>query len=73
MDKFTEIIALQYLMNRYGNLVKEANEFEEWKANTEKHNRYVYRKPIPSKAELKRVRLELQRLMLEIERNYVNY
>lgn len=58
---------INYHMDQYKELLEQERAYRKWKEDNSSCSRYDYHKPIPTKTEMNRVRLILQKLMLEIE------
>lgn len=63
-----EFEVINYHMDQYKRLLEQERAYRKWKEDNQNRSRYSYLKPIPTKAEMKRVRLTLQKLMLEVEK-----
>lgn len=68
-----EFEVIEYYMDQYKKLLQQEKAYRKWKEDNPSDNRYSYREPIPTKAELNRIRLTLQKLMLQIENTKIHY
>lgn len=68
-----EFEVIEYYMDQYKKLLQQEKAYREWKEDNPSSSRYNYLKPIPTKAEMNRIRLTLQKLMLQIENTKIHY
>lgn len=68
-----EFDVINYHMDQYKRLLEQEKAYRKWKEDNPSNNRYSYREPIPTKAEMNRIRLTLQKLMLQIENTKIHY
>jgi hypothetical protein len=64
-----EYEVINYHIDQYKRLLEQEKAYRKWKENNKNYSKYSYFGPIPTKAEMKRVRLTLQKLMLDVERS----
>ncbi|UTI86547.1 hypothetical protein NIT62_08855 [Mammaliicoccus sciuri] len=60
-------------MEQYRKLIEQMKLYEVWKLNNPDEYKWNYKGKLPTQAEMKRIRLILQKLMLDVERNIHTY
>lgn len=68
-----EYEVINYHMEQYQKLIEQIKFYEVWKSNTPNEKGWNYTGKVPTQAEMKRTRLILQKLMLDVERNIHTY
>ncbi|WP_433912312.1 hypothetical protein [Staphylococcus sp. LKG3-3] len=59
---------VEYLMQEYQEMLNQLIEFEEWLENNPDEYEWNYKKEIPTKARLKRIRQLLNETMMKVEK-----
>ncbi|WP_239709392.1 hypothetical protein [Mammaliicoccus sp. L-M44] len=68
-----EYEVINYHMEQYQKLIEQMKLYEVWKLNNHDEYKWNYTGKIPTQAEMKRTRLILHKLMLDVERNIHTY
>lgn len=68
-----EYEVINYHMEQYQVYLEQNKLFEEWKTNNPDEYAWNYKGKIPTQAEMKRTRLILHKLMIDVERNTHTY
>lgn len=68
-----EYEVINYHMEQYRKLIEQMKLYEVWKLNNPDGYKWNYKGKLPTQAEMKRTRLILQKLMLDVERNIHTY
>ncbi|WP_436884141.1 hypothetical protein [Mammaliicoccus sciuri] len=68
-----EYEVINYHMEQYRKLIEQMKLYEVWKLNNPDEYKWNYKGKLPTQAEMKRTRLILQKLMLDVERNIHTY
>ncbi|MBN4909483.1 hypothetical protein IDG46_05810 [Staphylococcus sp. EG-SA-13] len=68
-----EYEVINYHMEQYRKLIEQMMLYEVWKLNNPNEYKWNYKGKLPTQAEMKRTRLILQKLMLDVERNIHTY
>ncbi|GEM_PF-4838170 len=68
-----EYEVINYHMEQYRKLIEQMKLYEVWKLNNPDEYKWNYKGKLPTQAEMKRTRLILKKLMLDVERNIHTY
>ncbi|WP_204981701.1 hypothetical protein [Mammaliicoccus sciuri] len=68
-----EYEVINYHIEQYQKFIEQMKLYEVWELNHPDEYKWNYTGKIPTQAEMKRTRLILQKLMLDVERNIHTY
>lgn len=68
-----EYEVIKYHIKQYQMYLEQMKLYEVWKLNNRYKSKWDYKEKIPTQAEMKRTRLILQKLILDVERNTHTY
>lgn len=68
-----EYEVINYHMEQYQKFIEQMKLYEVWKLNKPNEYKWNYTGKVPTQAEMKRTRLILHKLMLDVERNIHTY